>query len=285
MKLNSSKHSAGKTLLYSLLSLSCFLFTVSSDFPASIPNLMPTCSTSADCPSYLYPRCASAGSTCDSCHSDYDCTHLSSTATCSLVYPGYCIVPCSGTTDNICTSMSAICQQNGGSYYCSQCSSDPDCSPYPATIMQPKCLTISSRLNVCGYCTNSSSCQTGYTCNSYKCTQCMADSDCTIPAAAPRYCQVTYGGNTCVDCLSNAQCQNPMTSRCSNGICVVCAYDSDCSQFTGRNICVSGTCSECGSDSDCKTLTASYCRTSDYTCQPCLTNSQCAHLSTTASVT
>ena len=137
--------------------------------------------------------------------------------------------------------------------------------------------------------------------------------DCSNSPEAP-LCKTTTEGNpallnTCVECLSNADCANAagprcdqQTSRCSvcrgdgdctsfpskpicnndgNGQCVACATDGDCATNPVGSRCntVTNTCAECVVDGDCRTPGASRC--ADNRCQPCLNDasgSHCGHV-------
>jgi len=109
--------------------------------------------------------------------------------------------------------------------------------------------------------------------------------DCSRTPATP-FCKAATDGNpalfnTCVGCLSNADCINP-TPRCDlqNGQCSACQTSQDCAFATGNPICSGGLgahCVECLSDADCSTSPAgSRCNTTTNSCAQCLADKDCS---------
>ena len=137
--------------------------------------------------------------------------------------------------------------------------------------------------------------------------------DCSNSPATP-LCKTTTDGNptllnTCVECLSSADCASAAASRCDQqtGRCSGCRGNGDCSSIAGKPICsddgaaqcvecvvdtdctnnpssskcntVTNTCAQCVLDSDCPTPSASRC--ADNRCQPCVNDSgdsHCGHI-------
>ncbi|NUP10159.1 MAG: hypothetical protein HOW73_29260 [Polyangiaceae bacterium] len=118
------------------------------------------------------------------------------------------------------------------------------------------------------------------------------DNDCTVDACdgtTPTHdaepvgtaCDDSLGGGqcsgtTCVDCTSDAGCQNGDACVVAMNTCEECADDGDCSAPTPT--CDNGaggtfTCVECVDDGDC--TGGEVCRTSDNTCVECVDDGDC----------
>ncbi len=131
------------------------------------------------------------------------------------------------------------------------------------------------------------------------CVECVSDSHCVNNELEPR-CKLNNGGgpapiNTCVQCLSNADCPNPAFSLCSQNECVPCAVNGDC-DIAGLGVCDTssgdGVCVQCtGDQRQACAGGANVCNSTTRTCttfavgsatNPCATCVSDAHCSTSA---
>jgi len=254
-------------ILFILFNLVFFLAFGSLD--ADIDILNDNCSSDSDCPSFYLSQCSSGS--CVSCTDNNDCHHFSSTARCGYVATG-CIVSCSGSTDETCLNMRAICNSYG---VCAGCTQTSDCVEYSSPVY---CDTSTiSGLGVCSSCP-STGCATG-TCENFKCMECSTNSDCTDPAKS--YCSDSFSGNFCEICTDDSDCsQFSDTIYCSSSGCVECTGNSDCTS-SSNPYCINNVCSACPDDTYCSTsvsTTTPVCSSSG-SCTGCTTNTYCSSLS------
>jgi hypothetical protein len=110
------------------------------------------------------------------------------------------------------------------------------------------------------------------------------DCDCSRTPTTP-FCRTTAEGNssfpnTCVACLSNADCLDP-TPRCDQAVgqCSTCQANQDCASTAGKPICSGGPgahCVECMLDADCTVSPAgSLCNTATNRCVRCIADADC----------
>ena len=183
------------------------------------------------CASPTSAKCLSGS--CNACSVDGDCTHLSSTSYCNSGICGACKV----SNNNGCSSVSAA-KCSTSTFTCTVCSANSDCVYLAST---PYCSS-----GTCGACAviNNAGCLSvsAARCNpvSLTCTTCSADNDCTHLSSTPYcssgicqtcelgsdtgcgsptpFCKSIAGTNTCVQCLSSADCHSstPLCSLSSN---------------------------------------------------------------------
>ncbi len=96
---------------------------------------------------------------------------------------------------------------------------------------------------------------------------CFSDAECT-----DKVCDIST--NTCVECLANSFCSDPLASKCDEGkSCVSCERNEDCSHVGARNECVNGVCESCAADAQCENDTK--CDLNKYVCALCLSDADC----------
>ncbi|MCA9577731.1 MAG: hypothetical protein KC668_19990 [Myxococcales bacterium] len=83
---------------------------------------------------------------------------------------------------------------------------------------------------------------------------------------------------TCVECLTAADCIAPLGQCNAMHQCVACTLDDHCGGSTPY--CVAETCVACRNNGDCP-LTDPVCSTVDHTCGPCQQRSDCSYRSAT----
>lgn len=218
-----------------------------------------TCEGDSAC-SGATPACAASG-LCATCSATNQTECTGGTTVCDV--PVNKCVGC--LTSATCADPTPICDATA--LLCRACSSNADCSGGT-----PECATTGA--------------------NSGDCVICTANANC--PPATPR-CTT---GNTCVQCLSAADCGGD-TPICNAGVCHACASDANCGGTTpacevwgacgqcsatngtactgGTGVCdyPSGTCVACEFNSDCSGSSPT-CNTTTHTCKPCATNADCA---------
>jgi len=219
------------------------------------------CTSDNHCTNPALPMCG-ADNTCQPCTSSYFCAMKYSSGTlpyCSST--GKCS-EC--TSDNHCTnSAKPWCDKDNG--VCVECLKRSQCAdPAKAECSGNTCQSCSSFPSVCSqkYPTTLPFCSTGTCvnclsstdctnpknpiCLGNKCVQCLTSNDCTSPSAP--YCSA---GNQCKPC-SNAPtdiCPTkfsgllPLCSSSSNGACVECVADTDCSDPNKPN-CIDQICQQ-----------------------------------------
>ena len=116
--------------------------------------------------------------------------------------------------------------------------------------------------------------------------ECVADHTCKTTYEDPDVCHKPGAPepNSCARCTQNSDCVNPWTTaeftnavnrqgQClPDNTCADCTEDSHCANGTK---CTNGKCLQCTSDAQCGGTTPN-CDTSTFTCQACVTDSQCA---------
>jgi hypothetical protein len=191
-------------------------------------------------------------------------------------------IPC----DLGCTAGAAsIC--NTTSNLCVSCIEDKHC-PAPT----PHCRSD----NTCVQCLKREDCKSNgaYFCDTdpltapvpNTCVECLKNDDCANVTFRFRCDTAT---RKCVSCLDNTDCQSATASHCDTTThnCLPCQFGTDdCQHIKDRPFCSSDKkqCIGCIENSQCKTAAASRCETASehpfpmYTCTPCQTDDDCAHI-------
>lgn len=180
-----------------------------------------------------------------------------------------------GTTgSNRCTGPAdcPITSPGCGNGFCGFCDSDPDC---PSGMLcgvdgachclddsacggaAPKCLTPGPD-GVCG-CAGSADCGTGRVCDRYSDLNGACVSPCTAgscdPGSATPVCDTRTSSDTegiCVACVADADCTSAGTGTyCTPDGCQDCRSDSDCAALDAGTPFCSGVCVQCRSYQDC----------------------------------
>jgi hypothetical protein len=108
--------------------------------------------------------------------------------------------------------------------------------------------------------------------------------DCSNSPAAP-LCKITANGSaaqTCVECLSNADCLNVAAPRCDEqtGRCAACQSNTDCDRFSGKPYCIDSVdarCVECANDTHCAdNPSGARCNMATNACVECVVDADCA---------
>ncbi len=252
------------------------------------------CGSNADC-SGATPVCLSAND-----NSDDTCVQCSATshAACAGSTPACINNACAAcTADSQCGG--AVCALSGDSHagQCVQCTASdhgactgamPNCSPTTDTCVgctsnancpgsTPICDPTS---NACRGCGASSECPTGVVCATAtsdshlgQCVQCTTTAECS----AGLTCSAST--DSCVGCISNAQCGNP-EPVCSAGACTACTTDAQCAAGAGGSACeTQGSLTGCV---ECTTTNKTACTGATALCDPgsdkcvaCELDSQC----------
>jgi MYXO-CTERM domain-containing protein len=227
---------------------------------------------------------STSGVPCD-CEQDAAC----SGATPACASSGICAI-CSATNHTACTGATPICDVPTNA--CVGCLTDANCAS-PTPICDSTTLTCRACKTMSTDCSGATSeCATTGP-NSGDCVVCVANANC--PPTTPR-CTAT---NTCVQCLSAADCGGD-TPVCNGGTCQACASDANCGGATpacevwgacgqcsatngsacmgGTSVCdfPSGTCVACEFNTDCSGATPT-CDTTSHTCRACQTNADCTN--------
>jgi MYXO-CTERM domain-containing protein len=86
------------------------------------------------------------------------------------------------------------------------------------------------------------------------------------------------GGGAPPACTTNADCTNPATPVCSNGTCVGCTSDTQCTGNAAGGACQpSGACGECSATNHTACVAPTpVCNTASGTCVACTSNAQCS---------
>lgn len=215
------------------------------------------CIDDSQCPG---ARCDLTSGTCVECTSDTDCP-LPDAARCDLTLNSptrFQCVRCNATDANGFAECSGktpggLCRGVDG--LCVNCLDNGGCVPSGPTL---------SRCNGAGNC---AACAVDGDCDLFAgrracrvnainpgCVECVTDNHCSGNADGPR-CKTTAGGgtgaiNTCVECLSNADCTDPTKSFCDgDNKCVACVDNDECSHLANLTVCdtsgASGVCVQC----------------------------------------
>ncbi|MBS2021344.1 MAG: hypothetical protein JST92_02970 [Deltaproteobacteria bacterium] len=247
------------------------------------------CASDDDCVNPATPKCDTTASNCVACLGDGDCPNGSTcqadhtcqaqTNACkkdddcaSNVSAPHCKVASSGT--NVCVACrnpgdcgaGVTCPNDcGAQAVCTlsntclsiACASDNDCTQ-PT---RPHCKGGgSSATGVCVACTTAAQCGAGERCTSDNqcvpvCTAASEAQDC--PTNTPK-CKESPAGNSCVQCLTNAQCSGATPTCSATNTCIPtpqtgCQSDNDCP--AGQHKCDTSVsphaCVQCLSTPDC----------------------------------
>lgn len=57
--------------------------------------------------------------------------------------------------------------------------------------------------------------------------------------------------NDACQCIVSTSCTDPASARCSAGVCVACASNTDCTHIPGAGVCSAGACVQCVSAANC----------------------------------
>jgi hypothetical protein len=170
---------------------------------AGVPAGCVQCLTGADCPAAT-PACYPATHTCRAaCNADGGPACVGMTPICDTTSSA-CVGCRVGGTD--CPAARRVC--NPATQLCVVCTADRDC----AGTAMPRCDTATNA-----------------------CVACVANSDCTTAAAGPFCRRAGVAAGTCgPGCTSNATCTDAGAMVCdmTNGACVQCMLNSDCSGTT-----------------------------------------------------
>ncbi|MCK5798416.1 MAG: hypothetical protein KAI47_14595 [Deltaproteobacteria bacterium] len=232
------------------------------------------CAKDGDC-SGTTPKCEKATGRCVACLADTDCTEEGATH-CNTAL-GQCAqcndaTHCAGNiSGNACVDGSCSCAKDG------------DCA---ATSWGPKCITKKSlfgEYKECG-CNQTTECaanQNGPTCfDSFNKCSCDDDAKCTTTGL--NKCNFPYGGATYKHCqkacTTNPDCakiKDLNVCNTTNGKCVGCLLDTDCT--SQKPFCSStvGSCVACKIDTDCKSPGLPFCSAKG-ACVECKADPDCA---------
>jgi hypothetical protein len=192
------------------------------------------------------------------------------------------IVPCLGNK---------ICEEGEyGTSDCPNCDDGNKCTRNYIDYDSLKCITerivpccgngIPELGETCTSCPQDVKCPVGKYCDLGKCVECRMDSDCLKDCNDKTFCSATCN-------LMNFPDGGDCLTKCSEGICVMCTSNSDCTgwrSFFGSfpKVCkVSPTnpknniCVDCLSNQDCKSESYPYCDISKNECEECLSNKDC----------
>ncbi len=163
-------------------------------------------------------------------------------------------------------SLGPYCSDNGT---CVECKSNSDCI-IDAT--KPRC-DISGE---CGECVNDDDCSLvterpacATTESGARCAECTRDEHCASNPASGR-CQadpIATRAHTCVQCLEDADCTDPLAPRCEQNVCAPCISSENCGHIPGRNVCDNQECVQCtGAERDACSGGAGVCNALTRTC-------------------
>lgn len=188
-----------------------------------------------------------------------------------------------------------ILRKNANTPPAGKCFTDPDC---------PTGKVCNTASQLCVTCLTDANCSgTNGTCDttSHTCVDCLANSDCSgttpvcdVPnktcvgcltsascSGATPVCNVA--AKTCVGCLTSGDCASGQICSETTQTCSApeCTSNLDCTADPAKGACNAGVCRQCSVNSDC-TGNPLYnddgkvvCRTSDHTCQECVTAADC----------
>ena len=111
-----------------------------------------------------------------------------------------------------------------------------------------------------------------------ECVECTDSTQCMAADAA--LCDTASGAFTCIGCRNNDEC-GKLNSLCrtTNGVCVECVEQSNCSDKPGASLCsTGGTCVPCSIDAHCAAVTglnACLVAANDARCVECVDNAEC----------
>lgn len=253
------------------------------------------CRNDGDCAGTGNPYCqqSPAGSLQNECVSCLQDSHCGTTEVCDEP-TGECTLRCSATENN-CRGDKPVCNLQAG--VCVECLDNSTCSGGTS-----ECKTETKE---CVQCVTPAPCSTlGRVCDvtANECVRCTADTHCQEEAAT-QYCDTVArncvecltsdqcldveesrcnpGTHTCESCTLNEQCEGGGKCRLSDGECVACLVDADCTGVNGRCEPTSGTCVECTANGDCLTADAARCdlapnSTTRFQCVGCISNTECS---------
>ena len=212
-----------------------------------------SCQSNSDCDTEK-PFCIEGG--CQACRKDNDCTK-EALPQCE---DGVCVACKCSSTDK--TKPYCLKKEADQSVDCVACLKDSHCG---ATT--PKCDTTEY---VCKpFCTKDSDCASNEFCDSGKCLQCRASSDCTSakqPLCVEGVCM----------CEKDSDCPAGF-GKCESGNCIQCSQSSDCPE--GFTRCVSGECllQLCSESAECTNPNYGKCKRigPNTFCVGCLQDSDC----------
>ena len=231
-------------------------------------NFCVNCRTSSDCTNPALPRCLSYS--CTTCSIDNDCINFAPAR-------GYCdggtCQACKKITNTGCTTPAPICVSISGVNSCHECGTNGDCPDSS----KAECALAS---HTCEACTSHVSCNrfsdTQY-CEGGVCHSCVTGSNLGCSGTLP-VCVSTADLNQCVECGTNADCENPYNSLCENNVCIPCQQNEDCSSLTDLPFCSNGVCVTCIEDQDCQPSN-NFCISTEivdeYLCVKCRNNADC----------
>ncbi len=257
----------------------------------------PPCKSNADCGTY--PTCDLGTGKCITCKSDGDCFKNALAKHCDTII-GQCVA-C--TSDAHCGPGAPRCSKGS----CVECKAPSDCatSPNGSACNQNRCTCNGAA--ECATAAWGKKCLTGL---AWQRCGCSANADCAgAPAGAT--CYQPLGWCSCAsdaectaqpltrcafpsDLAEYQQCQQPCSGdpdcqqrswngvnaglkHCSDGRCVTCTADADCTADPARKLCQTslGRCVACKTGADCGGLTP-LCDAASGTCVECLGSPDCA---------
>lgn len=182
------------------------------------------CASDGECPGDS-PHCDVPSGVCVGCLANADCTEPSKPI-CSAEHQQ--CAECGNNDD--CSAAKPVCDDGDGK--CKECLVDSHC---------PSGLSCGADAKCHFACNSNADCNDGekVLCDlaSQSCVECLDGGDC--PALLP-----VCNGKSCVGCVSDTDCADPLTPICKGDSCVECDKDQDCVDPTkpkcDKNVCTAG---------------------------------------------
>ncbi len=232
------------------------------------------CGRDADCGDSA-PVCDLTTNECTvRCNADAECSGSTEKPVCNVTRR--VCVECRDGATSACTGATSQC--NTTTNECVECIQDGPCSATQQVCDVPS--------NTCVQCRDDNQCATvpgKPLCDveSKTCVACLNDTQCTAPGNSR--CNTVE--HVCVGCNASAQCENGTLCSVSpqnpsQGKCVECLADQNCTGAETKCETVSGECVECLDGSQCPTADLARCETvaaaSLHRCVGCIGNPDCA---------